>query len=437
MSVATVSQTYGVNPPKPFTSFKMTEECFNPNLIVGIEIEVEGVPFGLDDMNVWCKPWGIQIKQDGSLRNTVGGAPWEYITKPTPTGHVLPILREFFGKMAFDQRNFSDRTSIHVHANCADMTFSQLANVSLLYTVFEEILFEFVNNRPGSRDGYSRDTNLYCVPWNQCRDHYNVVQGFLANPDSVIGRWQKYTALNLGPLARQNTIEFRHMHGTADMEKLKTWLNIIGAIFLYSERHDHAELTKQIVEMNTVSRYEEFFNECLGRSLPYNDTYRTKLEEGLIFAKYSMMTARKPSKKKAVEAPQAAPQAAPQGAGTWAPTGAVFNWDGLATEALSRETLEIIAQREERARRQVRDSAALTSAISGLAARGTRPGRRVEVRDTAAGRTFQNIAPPPAQTVNNWVEQGAAAENVMQEAQRAQQANLDRWLGQQPEEGEF
>lgn len=327
MITKTVAETYGNPPPKLFTGFKMEEECLNPTLGVGIEIEVEGVRHGEDELGAWCKPWGISIKGDGSLRVVDGRPAYEFITKPTAIRHVLPILREFFRKTEFGQTNFSDRTSIHVHADCSQLTWSTLANIALLYTVFEEIIFEFVNNRPGNRDGYSRDTNLYCVPWNQCRDHYNVVQSFLQDPSSVLGRWQKYTALNLAPLLRQNTIEFRHMHGTADMDKLKTWLNIIGSIFLYAGRRTHEELAKEIMEMNTVSRYEDFFNEVLGRSLPYNDRYRIKLEEGLIFAKYSMATSRE--KKKAAPADAAATVRVNMDAGTLYGFAAANPWDRL------------------------------------------------------------------------------------------------------------
>lgn len=284
----TVSELYGRRPPKAF-KYKEEVPCVNPELIVGLELETENCPLDIESYENIGLPLGIDVKTDNSLRTVNGNAAYEFITKPTMTKNVLSTLDSFFQKTGFKEDNYSDRCSVHVHVNCCDMTFEQVAAVALIYTVVEQILFEFVNEKQGDKEGWSRDTNIYCVPWNQCRDHLNLVYNFTQSPLTALGRWQKYTALNLIPLTRLGTMEWRHMHGTADMTKITRWLNIIGAIYKHAKETPFEELIKDIQGLNTVSHYGKFFDTVLGGQLPYNDVYRQAMEEGCILAKYSMI----------------------------------------------------------------------------------------------------------------------------------------------------
>lgn len=288
MTAPTVEVVYGRKPPKAW-KYKETMDCTYPDLIVGLELEVENCRMSAAAYIDIGSPLGIDVKGDGSLRVINGREPYEFITKPMMMQNALPILNTFFDKTKFDEENYSDRCSIHVHANCCDMTLDQVSAVGLIYTVVEPILFEFVNQRPGNKDGWSRDTNIYCVPWNQCRDHLNLVYNFAKNPGMPVRHWQKYTALNLLPLARFGTMEWRHMHGTSDMKKITQWLNIIGAIYKHAKITDFETLVKDIQGLNSVSHYGQFFNTVLGGQLPYTDVYKKAMEEGCILAKYSMI----------------------------------------------------------------------------------------------------------------------------------------------------
>lgn len=286
--MSTVSDAYGMRVPRPW-KYADTVACTNPDLIVGLELETENCRNSDEAYSRIGSPLGIDVKTDNSLRVVDGNLAYEFITKPTMMKNVLATLGEFFKQTGFNDDNYSDRCSVHVHVNCTDMTFEQVSAVALIYTVVEQILFEFVNQRPGNKEGWSRDTNIYCVPWNQCRDHLNLVYNFTKNPAIALRRWQKYTALNLLPLTRFGTMEWRHMHGTADMAKLTTWLNIIGAIYKHAKTTPFEDLVKDVQGLNTESHYGKFFDTVLGGQLPYNDTYRQAMEEGCILAKYSMI----------------------------------------------------------------------------------------------------------------------------------------------------
>lgn len=301
-----VANTFGITMPRVF-KFKDSEECSLPDQVLGVEIETELCTHNSDWYHTNLKPFGIDTKTDGSLR-TVNRLPaYEFITRPTAMSNLLPVLRGFYQVTGFNEQNYTDRTSVHVHANCVDMTWEQVANLALIYTVVEEILFEFVNNRPGYRDNWSRDTNIYCVPWNQCRNHLGLINSFIKTPLEGVARWQKYTALNLAPLQTFGTVEFRHMHGTANMTKLATWINLIGSIMKMAKAQNLADLSAEINNLNTTSHYEKFFHDALGGYLPYTEVYRRKLEEGVIFAKYSMASFRQKKTKTTQEAPRIAP----------------------------------------------------------------------------------------------------------------------------------
>lgn len=284
--MTTIVEAFGVTPPK-VAKYGFKVDCVNPELIIGLELETEGLNGNVDYAAI-AKACNINIERDGSLR----GASAEFTTKPMKTENALAAVRDFFDGIKVTEANYSDRCSTHVHVNCTDMDIEKVSNVTLLYTILEEIMFNFV--------GKYRDTNIYCVPWNQCRLHYNLVQDFLANPGNPLRGWNKYTALNLIPLSAYGTLEFRQMHGTRDMKKLTTWVNILGGIFKYANNVELKDLITQVKSLNTLSHYEAFFNEVTAGQLPYNELYRQKLEEGVIFAKYSLAgfgSGKKPARK--------------------------------------------------------------------------------------------------------------------------------------------
>jgi hypothetical protein len=157
--------------------------------------------------------------------------------------------------------------------------------------VIEDVLFQFVNHyKAPTEEGYCRDTNIYCIPWSQCRANVMLVNKLLLEPaGTATHRWQKYTALNLLPIQTQGSVEWRHMHGTADMEKLTTWLNIIGSIVKFSKNAGLDDVVKTIKVLNDTSAYQQFFNSILQGYLPYNDTYRGPMADGVINAKNGLL----------------------------------------------------------------------------------------------------------------------------------------------------
>jgi hypothetical protein len=243
----------------------------DPSLIHGIELEIEGVP-NWDELVV---P-GMHTEEDGSLRNNGR----EFITSPMTYSNLSYCLNLFFNKAKLTEANYSERTSIHVHANCQDLESSQLQTVLLLYQVFEDVLFGWV--------GGNRQENIFCVPWNQTRLTYSLFD----DPTSVSSykRWQKYTALNLLPLKEYGTIEFRHMYGHCDLAKILQWVRIIGCMFAYARKISLETTKEMLLSLNTTSHYQNILFDVFGAEaveLTAVLGFEQLLEQGVLNIKYA------------------------------------------------------------------------------------------------------------------------------------------------------
>lgn len=280
----TIKDILGVKEPVVFKSKKVPVQCAAPDQIVGLEIETENVGYGVDYTALINKLW--QVKEDGSLR----GRAYEFVSLPCPIGQLIPELEEFWAKTRFTEENYTDRCSIHVHTNITDMTTPQVTSLFLVYSVVEDVLFEFVNHHKAKNDyGYSRDTNLYCVPWSQCRMNHSLAQNMFMDASFAFKAWQKYTALNILPARSIGTLEWRHMHGTADMEKITKWLNLIGSIMRYAKQNEFEAVVKIIKELNDTSAYRQFYGDVLGGYLPFDPKYEVAMAQGVVNAKYSLI----------------------------------------------------------------------------------------------------------------------------------------------------
>lgn len=260
----------------------------------GVELEIEHA----------SQEWATNFKQitvveDGSLRNNG----WEFITEPLPLNETINLLEAFFNN-AKNRENtavdyflegdvpfhYSERTSVHVHTNCTHLTLEQVTIILLLYQTVEEILFNWIGN--------DRDKNIFCVPWSQTLLSYDLITTFGQFVKNASVDRNKYTALNIVPLMSQGTIEWRHLYGTCDMDKISTWLKIINCFYekMYTTTIDEVEM--YITQLNTNSQYDTFLRWLFGDlhkifMLPH---YRAILENGVINMKYSIINKKKNSK---------------------------------------------------------------------------------------------------------------------------------------------
>lgn len=254
-----------------------------PDHIVGIELEIEGLPEGLDFRH------GFNVDSDGSLRNNG----LEAISHPTKAKFLEWTLTNIFTRNKITEANYSDRTSTHFHINMQDKTIDQVRSVALTYQTVERSLFNFI--------GEDRENNIYCVPWYQAGFTSGMLDKLVKATDVNVRTWQKYTALNLLPLRDKGTLEFRHLRGTCDVKEIINWLNIVLSIVKYGVSHSYDDVSKIIMDMNTVSNYDQFMREVFGEHAELLTRYsncQRLLSQGVVDSKLMLMKEAQLPKKK-------------------------------------------------------------------------------------------------------------------------------------------
>jgi hypothetical protein len=215
------------------------------NTYLGIEVETENVTYWDDHYSPYWR-----MVEDGSLRNNGR----EFVTVPIKAYRVENALTTLFKNQLNKDIDFSERTSIHVHMNVRTLTLAQLQAMILLYLVFEKALFRYVNPE--------RYTNIFCVPLNETTFAQKLKDLFHQNTLNL--SWSKYTALNLCPIFEKGTIEFRHLHGTKDVEEIVNWINLLLCLKKMALMKSPEYIWEKVKNLNTTSQYHEFANEVFG-----------------------------------------------------------------------------------------------------------------------------------------------------------------------------
>lgn len=277
MAERTVRGIYEMAPvvPMPPGYFPANVEGLpDPEVILGIELEIEQWH---EAKRGHCL--GFNYENDGSLRNN--GI--EGISMPVPAKFMRNMLNGFFEMHGITEDFYSDRCSTHVHMNVQECTVQEVKVICLLYQIFERLLFKYV--------GHERDENIFCVPWHQSGLTATFVDKLQRNFDAVARNWVKYSALNLLPMRDKGTIEFRHLHGTCDVNVIMQWVRYITHLYAYAKKTSYKALTKTLLEMNTISNYDLFIMDVFGADAPslMVDNWKADLNVGVVDAKLMVM----------------------------------------------------------------------------------------------------------------------------------------------------
>ena len=217
-----------------------------PAYLFGLELEIENVK--AEPYAHYASYWTITA--DNSLRNN--GV--EFVSCPLRMSQIEKALRQLNYKMNPDI-DFSPRTSTHVHMNVRDLTISEIQALVLVYTTIEEVLFKWV--------GHNRDNNIFCIKITDT-EYINLMKSLHENFDSCISNWNKYTALNLHPIADKGTVEFRHLYGTNDIPTILAWVNMLACIKNYVKTYPLNTIMNIICDLNSNSQYEIFLFNIFG-----------------------------------------------------------------------------------------------------------------------------------------------------------------------------
>jgi hypothetical protein len=278
-----VDRTADITPIMTGKKFRPPFELKDKDTFIGIEMEVErvfrekGVLSINDNFYLWDNI------ADGSLRNNGR----EFVSIPLKGDNVSFALKELNTILTTDKQcighEYTDRTSVHVHVNVRDIDVNHFKNLLLTYLVVEPLLYAFV--------GGDRAKNIFCVPITESHltDRLSYIMSE-ENPKSVLDHtrhWYKYTGLNLLPVRKYGTVEFRHMVGTNSEEFLHKWLNLILSIKSYSGLVPFEKNKERILSLNTNSEYFNYLRDVFGYDVDLGEfqNIENTLEKTSIFIK--------------------------------------------------------------------------------------------------------------------------------------------------------
>lgn len=198
-----------------FFSLRHSELLDVHQFIAGIECEIESVEPDQNFSN-------FISTHDGSLRNDG----MEFISLPLDKTTLLDSFTNLHANIELYEPEvaFSPRTSTHVHINCRTLKLDQTRQLVLFYALFEDFFFSIVDN--------TRRGNIHCVPLSETF----LPQIYKYPIDRYVKSWHKYTALNVIPLLKQGSIEFRHLQGTNNPALLNEWLTTLDNLWHLCQR---------------------------------------------------------------------------------------------------------------------------------------------------------------------------------------------------------
>jgi hypothetical protein len=144
------------------------------------------------------------------------------------------------------------------------LTLQQMVALLLTYLTVENLLFKFVGN--------NRRTNIFCTPISET----GIMETISSSPKkfmhSIQHTWMKYTGLNLLPIASFGSVEFRHMPGTNNINKLLAWVDLITRLKQFVYRFEYADIVSTIMALNSNSRYRQYVDLIFDDMTSYLDT---------------------------------------------------------------------------------------------------------------------------------------------------------------------
>jgi hypothetical protein len=209
--------------------------------VYGIEVEAErlgvadsrglteGLPFASPQLQRLVDTLVWKATQDGSLRHR--GV--EFISVPMQKEHALHALSDLYSCMNDGLFAPSVRTGIHVHANVSQMENYELLQVMRAYAAAEPLLMQYV--------GVEREQNIYCVPLYRASNERQrwlefasllrlpTLRNKISSAARLLDACCKYSALNISPISRLGTVEFRHAPTFARFSDMRGWLDLVDA----------------------------------------------------------------------------------------------------------------------------------------------------------------------------------------------------------------
>lgn len=217
-------EDYTLAPPKALIGTKL-----KTNEKIGIEVELEKVKITQQRIPYWT------TTNDGSLK--VRGKEFTICVYSNKAKQAIEIL-----KNNLKSKDYSPRTSIHIHLNVYDLTVEEVLLLTYYYYIFETSLIRFSGGR---------FNNFFCVPIN----HW-----WNGHPAHLL-QWKKYSSINVFPRLHNNpddrfsTIEFRSMKGNLNEEYIQNWVDLIVSLKHFVQGKTFEDFFPFLLSANSNSSY--------------------------------------------------------------------------------------------------------------------------------------------------------------------------------------
>jgi len=240
---------------------------------VGVEVEVEGE-------NLPEAPKGWRGEADGSLR----GESREYVlSQPVPITELnnnLNRLKKSFVDMG-SKFNESFRAGVHVHVNVQELTTLQLANMIVLYYLFEDNILSTCRN--------DRQGNHFCLRGQDAHGGVLTLKNlFLSSLKDCIcdenGDKIRYSAMNVKCLGQYGSLEFRSLESTYDFNKISNFAKLHVALREYSRKFETPKKMMDVILQQSAWEVSRQVFGDLSDMFIRSEKFYERYEEGLELA---------------------------------------------------------------------------------------------------------------------------------------------------------
>lgn len=187
---------------------------------VGIEIEMEGKGFPLENLDSWYS------REDGSLRGDLGCRREYVLIRPCKREGVKQRLDSLQGDLleVGAKIHSSYRTGVHVHLNIRDMTFNQVWTFIFTYLMLEDAMMKFC--------GEGREGNLFCLRNRDAENMMTYMEDAIKKEDfrKLHTDEIRYSSMNLKAIQQYGSIEFRGLSFEGDFDSINLWVDLLTAI---------------------------------------------------------------------------------------------------------------------------------------------------------------------------------------------------------------
>lgn len=253
----------------PYKNDKTKTGALLSNTRVGVEVEVE-------QMQRMISVPGWRCTTDGSLREN--GVEFVFKGPIGGAGACRRLVALDKALTSIPQKNFSARTSVHVHVDVRDMTWNELLNLVILYAMVEPYLFSVC--------GQERDESIYSLSLYRGQDQVSKLINLIENgPEFLTSRnWTKYSSVNLLSVINFGSLEFRGHRGTCDSSTLINWINHLLSLKMWVQMYSNnlSDLPKLLSTSGHIAMLREVFGDkLLVPNIKAANRVRSKIYEGV------------------------------------------------------------------------------------------------------------------------------------------------------------